>query len=66
VLSGTLRFESGPAGADVADAGPGDFALVPKGVVHRESPSVDASDAIVVRAGHGSSLFNVEGPDGRS
>jgi uncharacterized RmlC-like cupin family protein len=67
VLSGTLRFESGPEGADVADAGPGDFALVPKGVVHRESnPSENASDAIVVRAGHGSSLFNVEGPDGRS
>ncbi|MGZ8591240.1 MAG: cupin domain-containing protein [Actinomycetota bacterium] len=45
VLSGALRFESGSGGVDVADAGPGDFALVPKGVVHRESnPSDDACD----------------------
>ena len=65
VLSGAMRFEWGSAGDDVgADAGPGDFVLVPKRVVHRESnPSEGLCDAIVVRAGQGSSLINVEGPD---
>lgn len=64
VLSGAIRFEWGPADDDVADAGAGDFVLVPKRVVHRESnPSEGLCDAIVVRAGQGSSLFNVEGPD---
>jgi uncharacterized RmlC-like cupin family protein len=64
VLSGAIRFEWGSADDDVADAGPGDFVLVPKRVVHRESnPSEGLCDAIVVRAGQGPSLFNVEAPD---
>ena len=53
VLSGAMRFEWGSAD-DVADAGPGDFVLVPKRVVHRESnPSEGLCDAIVVRAAKG-------------
>lgn len=63
VLSGALRMESGPGGSSEIDAGPGDFVLVPKGVVHRESnPSTAPTEVIVVRAGTGTSTFNVEGP----
>lgn len=65
VLTGTLRMEFGPGGSTAVDAGPGDFARVSKGVVHRESnPGTDPSTATVVRAGSGESIINVEGPDG--
>jgi uncharacterized RmlC-like cupin family protein len=63
VLSGALRMECGPNGSLTVDAGPGDFILVPKGAVHRESNPADvAAEIIVVRAGAGESNFNVEGP----
>lgn len=64
VLSGALRIEFGPAGSRAIDAGPGDFVLVPRRVVHRESnPSDVAAELIGVRAGRGGSTFNVDGPD---
>ena len=64
VLSGNARFEFGPAGQDIIDAEPGDFVFVPKGAVHRESnPNEVESQLIVVRAGEGEAVFNVEGPD---
>jgi uncharacterized RmlC-like cupin family protein len=64
VLSGRLKMEFGPGGADSIEASPGDFVYVPKHVVHRESnPSDEPSDGIVVRAGFGESIFNVDGPD---
>jgi uncharacterized RmlC-like cupin family protein len=64
VLSGKLRMESGPAGSEVVDAGPGDFVYVPKHTVHRESnPSQEESRLVVVRAGAGDPVFNVEGPE---
>lgn len=63
VLSGALKMESGPNGTTTAEAGPGDFVYVPKGAVHRESnPSTETADVIVVRAGVGESIFNVDGP----
>jgi uncharacterized RmlC-like cupin family protein len=63
VLSGGLRMEFGRDGEHVLDARPGDFITVPKGVVHRESnPSEEPADIIVVRAGHGESTYNVNGP----
>jgi len=63
VLTGSLKMESGPGGANVVEARPGDFLRVPKGVVHRESnPSAEPGDLIVVRAGRGESTFNVNGP----
>ncbi|WP_406172321.1 cupin domain-containing protein [Streptomyces sp. NBC_00996] len=63
VLTGALRMEFGPDGSSSVEAGPGDFVCVPKGVVHRESnPSAEPAEAIVVRAGHGESTFNVAGP----
>jgi uncharacterized RmlC-like cupin family protein len=64
VLTGVLRLEFGPGGAEVAEARPGDFVRVPKGAVHRESnPSAGPADIVVVRAGRGESTFNVDGPD---
>jgi uncharacterized RmlC-like cupin family protein len=63
VLSGLLRMESGIGGKDIAEAGPGDFLLVPRETVHRESnPSDEESRLIVVRSGSGEPVFNVEGP----
>jgi uncharacterized RmlC-like cupin family protein len=64
VLSGSIRMEFGPDGTETADAGPGDFVFVPKNAVHRESStSQDESRFIVVRAGSGQVVFNVEGPE---
>jgi uncharacterized RmlC-like cupin family protein len=63
VLSGKLRMESGPRGVDVMDAGAGDFVYVARGAVHRESnPSDEAARLVVVRAGSGDPVVNVEGP----
>lgn len=64
VVSGVLRMQFGPGGAETADAGPGDFVHVPPRVVHRElNPSAEASTAVIVRAGTGQPVVNVEGPD---
>lgn len=64
VLSGALRMEFGSGGSEVLDAGPGDFLYVAPGAVHRESnPSDDESEIVVVRAGSGEPVVNVEGPE---
>jgi uncharacterized RmlC-like cupin family protein len=63
VLTGSLRMEFGPAGGETFDAGPGDFVFVGKHVVHRESnPSTEPGTIVVVRAGEGEPVFNVDGP----
>ena len=63
VVSGALRMESGPGGANVVEAGPGDFLHVPKGAIHREgNPSDEESQIVVVRAGRGPAVVNVDGP----
>lgn len=65
VVSGVLRMEFGSGGADALDAGPGDFVLVPRGAIHRESnPTGEPAEVIVVRAGHGGSNVNLDGPAG--
>jgi uncharacterized RmlC-like cupin family protein len=47
----------------VVEAGPGDFLHVPKGAIHREgNPADEESHIIVVRAGRGPSVINVDGP----
>ena len=64
VLSGALRMEFGPGGTEVLDAGPGDFMYVAPGAVHRESnPTELVSQIVVVRAGSGEPVFNVDGPE---
>lgn len=63
VVSGVMRIESGPDGQDVIDAQPGDFVFVPPHAVHREgNPTSAEATLIVVRAGHGEAVFNVDGP----
>jgi uncharacterized RmlC-like cupin family protein len=63
VLTGLLRMESGPGGGTVVEAEPGDFLLVPREAIHRESnPSPEPGTAIVVRFGAGDPVVNVEGP----
>ena len=63
VVSGSLRMESGPAGGEVIEAGPGDFLYVPPGAIHREAnPGGDESRLVVVRAGSGEAVVNVPGP----
>lgn len=63
VVDGRLRMEFGPAGSEVVEAGPGDFLHVPKGAIHREgNPADEESHIIVVRAGRGPAVINVDGP----
>jgi uncharacterized RmlC-like cupin family protein len=63
VISGTLRLESGPAGSMIVGGGPGDFLHVPKGAIHREgNPGDVESQVVVVRAGRGPVVVNVDGP----
>jgi uncharacterized RmlC-like cupin family protein len=63
VISGSLVMESGAGGSDVLEAGPGDFLRVPKGAIHREgNPGDEQSHLIVVRAGQGPAVVNVDGP----
>jgi uncharacterized RmlC-like cupin family protein len=63
VLTGALRMESGPDGGSIVEAGPGDFLHVPRGAIHREAnPGETESQIIVVRAGQGAAVINVEGP----
>jgi uncharacterized RmlC-like cupin family protein len=64
ILGGRMRMESGPGGSEVHEAGPGDFLYVPPYAVHREgNPSSEPGVAVVVRAGSGQPVFNVDGPE---
>jgi uncharacterized RmlC-like cupin family protein len=63
VLTGSLRMEFGSEGEEIFEADPGDFVFVGKGVVHRESnPSSEQGTMVVVRAGRGEPVTNVDGP----
>ncbi|MGH9281500.1 MAG: cupin domain-containing protein [Acidimicrobiales bacterium] len=63
VVSGQLRMESGPGGADVVVAEPGDFVFVPKGAIHREgNPTGADGEVVVVRVGSGPPVIEVGGP----
>jgi uncharacterized RmlC-like cupin family protein len=64
VLTGALRMEFGVGGRDVLEAGPGEFIYVAPGAVHRESnPTQEVATAVVVRAGTGQVVVNVDGPE---
>jgi uncharacterized RmlC-like cupin family protein len=64
VVSGQLRMEFGAGGRDQEEAGPGDFIHVPRAVIHRESNPLDQeATLIVVRAGSGEPVVNVDGPE---
>jgi uncharacterized RmlC-like cupin family protein len=64
VLTGSLRMEFGPGGSESFDADPGDFVYVGPRAVHRESnPSDELGTFVVVRAGEGEVVVNVDGPE---
>ena len=45
---GRLRLEFGPGGTESVEGGPGDFVLIPKGVVHREgNPGTGPNEALL-------------------
>lgn len=63
VVSGTLRFEFGSGGHESVEVGPGDYFVVPPGVVHREgNPGADEGLVVLVRQGTGPTVINVDGP----
>ncbi len=63
-IAGRVRVEHGHGGRQVADVRAGDFAKIPRRIVHRES-NPDGSESVVVvfRMGSGVPVINVEGPD---
>lgn len=64
VISGRIRFEFGPGGKQVVEAGPGDFFRVPPRVVHREGNPSDTEQVLAAfRIGSGPTVVNVDGPD---
>lgn len=65
VITGSARVEYGPGGRLGADAGPGDFIHIPRGLVHREGSSAGSNgvEAVLVRIGQGDLVTNVDAPD---
>ena len=65
VNSGRARFEFGPGGSLGVDAGPGDYVLIPRGLIHREGTAAGSNgfEAVLVRVGHGELVTNVDGPE---
>jgi uncharacterized RmlC-like cupin family protein len=64
VTTGALVMEFGPGGRETLEALPGHFLYVAPGAVHRErNPTAEESRIIVVRAGSGEPVTNVDGPD---
>lgn len=62
VLAGGLEFEYGPSRERVS-LGPGDFAHMPRGVIHRERTAPgEPGEAVLVRFGGGPAVVNVEEP----
>ena len=63
VAHGRCRLDSGPGGAEVVEAGAGDFIYVPPWAIHREANPGEADNPLIVfRAGSGPAVINVDGP----
>ena len=63
VVKGIVEVEFGPGGTEKISAGPGDFAHMPAGLIHREGTAPgDDGEIIVVRVGSGPPVVNVDGP----
>jgi quercetin dioxygenase-like cupin family protein len=64
VVEGRFFVEFGVGGAERIEIAPGDFALIPKGVVHREgNAGAEPTVGIAVRVGQGPVTVNLDGPD---
>jgi quercetin dioxygenase-like cupin family protein len=64
VTEGLFFVEFGPGGTERFEIAPGDFVLIPKGVVHREgNAGADPTVGIAVRVGQGPVTVNLDGPE---
>ena len=65
VLAGGVRMEFGPGGGESVEAGPGDFVVIPRQLVHREGSAAGSRgvQGVLFRIGHGPVSVNVEGPE---
>lgn len=64
VISGAMELEFGPGGRELLRVGAGDYAHVPRGLIHRERTLPDEpAEAALVRIGTGAPVVNVEGPE---
>ena len=64
VTRGRFFVESGPGGSDRVEIGPGDFVLIPMGVVHREgNAGAEPNDGVIVRVGEGPVTVTLDGPE---
>jgi uncharacterized RmlC-like cupin family protein len=63
MIDGRMRIDFGPEGRESVEAGPGDFVSVPPRVIHREATPGDEVTAVVIRAGGGEVVVNVDGPE---
>jgi uncharacterized RmlC-like cupin family protein len=63
VVTGSVRIEFGPGGAQSVEAGAGDFIHIPKHLVHREvNAGSGPAQEIITRSGTGPLTVNVAGP----
>jgi uncharacterized RmlC-like cupin family protein len=64
LVRGRARFEFGPGGASHVDVEPGGFFRVPPGLVHRDvNPIDEEQEFVIVFAGDGPLVVDVDGPD---
>jgi uncharacterized RmlC-like cupin family protein len=63
LVGGHMRIDFGPGGRDSVEASAGDFISVPPGVIHREATQGGEVTAVVIRAGDGEVVVNVDGPE---
>ena len=64
VVNGAMELEFGPGGRERLRVSAGDYAHVPRGLIHREgTPSDQPAEVALVRIGAGAPVVNVEGPE---
>jgi uncharacterized RmlC-like cupin family protein len=64
LVKGRARFEFGPGGSESVEVAAGGFFRVPAGLVHRDvNPIDEEQEFVLVFAGAGPLVVDVEGPD---
>lgn len=64
MVHGRARFEFGPRGRESVEVVEGGYFHVPAGVVHRDvNPSDESQEFVLVFAGGGPLVVDVDGPD---
>jgi uncharacterized RmlC-like cupin family protein len=64
VTRGRFFVEFGPGGSERVEIEPGDFVLIPKGVVHRKgNAGAESNHGVIVRVGEGPVTVNLDGPE---